>query len=161
MKGTHELPSSTTRRGALGLLGGFAALALGAAPIMHAGAALDVELDVLNYRYADPTPKRIEEDATAPDVHVVDLELSNHGDQLVPLFFTWDQKRKGRHNWQIQDGPVPLPGGETARYTIAAPDETGRINAGYPAQLTVFDHGKQRWATTHFTPESRRQVISP
>jgi len=46
MRGTHELGSSTTRRRfAAGLVGGFAALALGAAPIMHDSATLDVDVE--------------------------------------------------------------------------------------------------------------------
>lgn len=154
MKGTHELGSSTTRRRfAAGLVGGFAALAIGAAPFMHDSASLDVDVDVVDYGYADPTAEQLDEDPTAPDVDVVELELTNHGDELVPLFYTWDQKRKTRHNWEIQEGPVPLGAGETARYRLVAPGEDARMNAGYPAQITVFETGAQRWKSIRFTPD--------
>lgn len=154
MKGTHELGSSTTRRRfAAGLVGGFAALAIGAAPSMHDSASLDVDVDVVDYGYADATAEQLDEDPTAPDVDVVELELANHGDELVPLFYTWDQKRKTRHNWEIQEGPVPIGAGETARYRLVAPGEDARMNAGYPAQITVFEKGAQRWQSTQFTPD--------
>ena len=154
MKGTHELGSSTTRRRfAAGLVGGFAALAIGAAPFMHDSASLDVDVDVVDYGYADPSAEQLDEDPTAPDVDVVELELANHGDELVPLFYTWDQKRKTRHNWEIQEGPVPLGAGETARYRLVAPGEDARMNAGYPAQITVFEKGAQRWKSIRFTPD--------
>ena len=154
MKGTHELGSSTTRRRfAAGLVGGFAALAIGAAPFMHDSASLDVDVDVVDYGYADPSAEELDEDPTAPDVDVVELELANHGDELVPLFYTWDQKRKTRHNWEIQEGPVPLGAGETARYRLVAPGEDARMNAGYPAQITVFEKGAQRWKSIRFTPD--------
>jgi hypothetical protein len=154
MKGTHELGSSTTRRRfAAGLVGGFAALAIGAAPIMHDSTALDVDVDVVDYGYADPSAEQLDEDPTAPDVDVVELELANHGDELVPLFYTWDQKRKTRHNWEIQEGPVPVDAGETARYRLVAPGDDARMNAGYPAQITVFEKGAQRWKSIQFTPD--------
>lgn len=154
MKGTHELGSSTTRRRfAAGLVGGFAALAIGAAPFMHDSASLDVDVDVVDYGYADPSAEELDEDPTAPDVDVVELELANHGDELVPLFYTWDQKRKTRHNWEIQEGPVPVGAGETVRYRLVAPGEDARMNAGYPAQITVFEKGAQRWKSIRFTPD--------
>jgi len=150
MRGTHELGSSTTRRRfAAGLVGGFAALALGAAPIMHDSATLDVDVDVVDYGYAE----RLNEDETAPDVDVVELDVANHDREFVPLFYTWDQKRKTRHNWGIEDGPVPLGPGETARYRLVAPGEDARMNAGYPTQITVFEKGAQRWKSIHFTPD--------
>lgn len=156
MKGTHELGSSTTRRRFVGgLVGGFAALAVGAAPAMHDSATLDVDVDVVDYGYADPSQERLEKDATAPDVDVVEVELANHGDAFVPLWFTWDQKRKTRHNWPIDEGPVPVDAGETARYRLVAPGQDGRINAGYPAQLTVFEKGSQRWKSIRFTPDEK------
>jgi hypothetical protein len=158
MKGTHELGPTTSRRGALGLIGGFAALAIGAAPAMHDSATLDVDVDVRHYSYADPTAERLNEDETAPDIDEVVVRLTNHGHAFAPLFFTWDQKRKGRHNWQIEDGPTTLEAGETAHYWLNAPGKTGRINAGYPAQITVFEKGEQRWASTRFTTVTREEV---
>lgn len=156
MKGTHELGPKTTRRGALALVGGFAAVAIGAAPSMHEAASLDVDVDVLEYDYADPTAERLAEDETAPDVDEVVLELANHGDTFVPLWFTWDQKRKTRHNWPIDEGPAPIGAGETARYRLVAPGPDARMNAGYPAQITVFEKGTERWKSIQFTPD--RQV---
>ena len=157
MKRTHELGSSTTRRRfATGFVGGFAALAIGAAPIMHDSASLKADVDIVEYGYADPSAERLQEDETAPDVDVVQLELVNHGETFTPLFYSWDQKRKTRHNWEIEDGPVPLGAGETARYRIVAPGETARINAGYPAQITVFESGEQHWKSVRFTPDRRR-----
>ena len=160
MKGTHELGPETSRRGALGLIGGFAALAIGAAPFMHDSATLDVDLDVRHYNYADPSAERLDEDATAPDVDQVVVRLTNNGDEFVPLFFTWDQKRKGRYNWEIEDGPTPIGSGETVDYWLSATSEESRINAGYPAQLTVFEKGTQRWKSIRFTPASRSEVLS-
>lgn len=156
MKGTHELGSSTTRRRfATGLIGGFFALAFGAAPSMHDSATLDVELDVVDYGYADPTDQELATDQSEPDVDEVVLELTNHAGEFVPLFYSWDQKRKTRHNWPIDSGPSPVPAGETVRYHLTAPGDSARINAGYPAQITVFEKGKQRWKTVHFTPKAR------
>lgn len=157
MKGTHELGSSTTRRRfAAGLVGGFAALAIGAAPFMHDSASLDVDVDVVDYGYAAETGELSLEGLPTdevPGVDRVELELANHGAELVPLFYTWDQKRKTRHNWEIQEGPVPLGAGETARYRLVAPGEDARMNAGYPAQITVFEKGAQRWKSIRFTPD--------
>ena len=138
---THELGETTSRRAAIGLVGGFVALAIGAAPPMHDRATLDVDLEVLDYHYADE------------DVDRVDVELANHGDDLVPEWFTWDKERKTRHNWQTETGPVPLEAGERARYELVAPGEDGRMNTGYPVQLTVFEKGEQRWKSIQFVPE--------
>lgn len=160
MKGTHELGSSTTRRRfATGLVGGFFALAFGAAPSMHASATLDVDVDVVDYGYSDPTAEERARDPTEPDVDEVVLEVTNHGEEFVPLFYTWDQKRKTRHNWRIDRGPSPVPVGETVRYHLSAPGDSARINAGYPAQITLFEKGEQRWKTTHFTPESKELTL--
>jgi hypothetical protein len=154
MKGTHELGSSTTRRRfAAGLVGGFAALAIGAAPIMHDSASLDIDIDIVDYGYADPDRERLNEDETAPDIDVVEVDLTNHGGAFVPLWISWDQKRKTRHNWLIDEGPIPVGSGKTARYRLVAPGEDGRINAGYPAQITVFEKGEQRWKSIQFTSE--------
>jgi len=109
----------------------------------------DVDVDVVDYGYAE----RLNEDETAPDVDVVELDVANHDREFVPLFYTWDQKRKTRHNWGIEDGPVPLGPGETARYRLVAPGEDARMNAGYPTQITVFEKGAQRWKSIHFTPD--------
>lgn len=152
---THEFEKKTTRRGALGLIGGFVALAIGTAPVLHERAQLDVDLNVVESSDAEidlgelPT-----DDANAGYIDMVEVELKNHGETFVPLFFTWDQKRKTRHNWEIEDGPVPIKNGERARYRIVAPGDPGRIHAGYPVQLTVFEKGSQRWKSIQFTPES-------
>lgn len=147
---TDGFDGRTTRRAALGLVGGFVALGLGAAPVLHRRAALDVELSVVDYQLADAPA----EPGTPVGVDGVAVRLDNHDAEFVPLFFTWDQKRKTRHNWDIDAGPSPLPTGETAQYRLVAPGPEGRINTGYPAQLTVFERGEQRWASiqTRFEP---------
>lgn len=160
MKGTHELGETTSRRAALGLLGGFAALAIGAAPPMHERATLDVDLEILDYHYAGEgvengvvSLKGLPIDEPL-DVDRVDVELANFTDnELVPVWFTWDKKRKTRHNWEIDSGPVPIEAGERARYELVAPGEDGQMNTGFPVQLTVIEKGTQRWKSVQFTPE--------
>lgn len=151
---THEFSPKTTRRGALGLISGFAALAISTAPQLHERAQLDVDLDVVKSGDADRNLGELPtEDADAWYIDTLEVELENHSDTFVPLFFSWDQKRKTRHNWEIEDGPVPIEAGERARYRIVAPGDPGRIHAGYPVQLTVFEKGSQRWKSIQFTPE--------
>ena len=144
MKGTHELGEQTSRRAALGLVGGFATLAIGAAPSMHERADLDVDVGVLEVGFV----------ADGDGADRVDVELANHtGDELVPEWFTWDKRRKTRHNWEIENGPVPIEAGERARYELVATGKDAWMNAGVPVQLTVFERGEQRWKSIQFVPE--------
>lgn len=157
MMKTHQLGESTSRRAAIGLVGGFAALAIGAAPPMHGRAVLDVDVDVLDYHYATESGViSLEElpDDEPVGVNRVDVELTNRtGDDLVPVWFSWDKKRKTRHNWEIEAGPVPIEAGERARYELVASGEDAWMNAGEPVQLTVFEKSAQRWKSVQFVPE--------
>lgn len=134
------------RRAALGLIGGFAAVAVGAAPPMHKSTDLDVDVDLHRYYYGNTVPVGVEH---------LSVDLANHtGETLHPVWFTWDQRRKTRHNWDIKSGPEALEAGEAARYELHAPGEDAEINDGYRAQLTVFQRGEQRWHSIQFTPEA-------
>lgn len=138
------------RRRALVTIGGFAGLALGAAPFAMADATLDVEIHVLDYELVEDVSDAGEAEFL---VDAVTLELSNGpGEPLIPLFFTWDQKRKTRHNWDVDVGPDRLEAGEGATYRIVAPSDEGRMHAGYPTQLTVFQKNEQHWRSVHLVP---------
>jgi hypothetical protein len=76
-------------------------------------------------------------------------------ESLEPVFSNWNQKRRTRHNWPIQDGPETLPAGSKAVYRIAAPNDEAVLHTGLPAQLTVYDRGQEQWATHTFTPGER------
>lgn len=138
---THELDATTTRRAAIGLLGGFAALAVGAAPVMHDQTSLNVDVEILDLGYAEGAVER------------VDVALENHtDDEFVPEWFTWDETRKTRHNWRAERADVPIGAGERSRYELVTPTTAGRMAVGERVQLTVFETGTQRWQSIHFTP---------
>ena len=100
----------TSRREALGLLGGFAALAIGAAPLMHARADLALSVNVSQEptdagqhdMSADVVRFELQDATNPPTVGELYVELtSREVFAIEPLFFSWDQKRKTRHNWEI------------------------------------------------------------
>lgn len=141
-----------TRRQALSLVGGFGALSLGAAPIFHNRARLDLQVSVARVTTRSGVIHFELQDALEePSIGELVVNLENHESGAIdPLFLTWDQNRKTRHVWEILDGESPLESGAEERYRIAAPSPEGEISVGYRAQLTVFDRGKQRWRSVHF-----------
>lgn len=142
MRRPRDLDETTSRRATLGLVGGLVATAVGLAPSAHRRAVLeDLDVRVLNNHFAQK-----DHEDNHGWIGAIDLELANGTDEtLDPLVSTWDQRRKTRHNWRIEDGPVPLPAGETAEYHVVAPGETARLHAGVSAQITVYQRGEQRW----------------
>lgn len=138
----HEVDAQTTRRATLGLVGGFLAIAFGAAPIMHASATLDLDVEITGKRWADGM------------IDGLQVEVrSQMNSPLYPVWFTWDQKRKTRHNWEIENGAVPLLPDQQTRYQLQAPSDSGRINPGTTVNLTVFQKGEQQWVSIQFGPE--------
>lgn len=149
----RDAGETTTRRATVGLVGGLVATAVGFAPIAHRRASLDVDVDVdvLGYRFVDA----LDEDDHGR-IDAVDVEIANRSDaELDPLVSSWDQRRKTRHNWRLEDGPVPLARGETAEYRVVSPSETANLHAGVPAQITVYKRGEQRWASVHVETPAR------
>lgn len=149
------------RRAALGFLGGFGGLAIGLAPTMHASTDLgaDVEL-VETYYLGDPALNGVtydeEPDGDFLPVVAVDVDVANNdAEALDPVWFTWDQKRKTRHRWPVQSGPVPLEAGERGHYRLVAPAAAAWMNPGVPVQLTVFAKGEQRWESIQLVAERR------
>lgn len=165
MRKPHELPDSTTRRGALGLIAGFGGLAIGAAPHYHAKATLDADLAVLGYEYVDADAAPTYGTRTGDDpprywpIDELRAEVTNRSETpLDPLFTNWDQRRRTRHNWPIEAGATPLPPGETDTYRIVAPGESGALHGGLPAQLTVWRRGEEVWKSVQFTPENHPEA---
>lgn len=148
----HELSPSTTRRAAIGLVGGAVATAVGLAPAAHRRAALEADVDVDGH-----SMKFVATDG-AYELEQLDVDVAYHGDEpLEPLFFTSAHMRKSRHVWRIEDGPDTVARGDSAAFRLVAPSETARIQAGQRAQLTLYRRGKQQWTAAHFhVPE---QVI--
>lgn len=152
MRRPRDVDETTTRRATLGLVGGLVATAVGLAPSTHRRAVLEgLDVDVLAYRFVDGD----EDGRKYGEIESICVELANgSGEPLDPLVSTWDQRRKTRHNWEIDEGPVPLPAGETAEYVVVAPGRTARLHAGVPAQITVYQRGEERWTSIHVeTPE--------
>lgn len=149
----HELSPSTSRRAALGLVGGFVATAVGLAPGAHRRATLEADVDV------DGHSMQFVQGDWGYELEQMDVDVAYHGaEPLDPLFFTSAHKRKSRHVWQIEDGPDRLSSGEISRFQLVAPSEGARLQAGQRAQLTLFQTGEEQWTTAHFRiPE---QVIS-
>lgn len=145
---THEFSQTTTRRSALGLVGAFAAIAVGAAGPLHRRAVLDLEMDVLEARYASG------EDGGGVAVDTLDVRVVNGDDvEIEPVFYSWHQARNSRYNWLVESGPDTLSPGETATYRVRAKTGDGFIKVGLPAQLTLFDSGRQRWKSIQFVVE--------
>jgi hypothetical protein len=142
----RDVDDGTTRRATLGLVGGLVATAVGLAPSAHRQAVLEgLDVEVLDYHFVEK-----DHEDNHGRIAAIDVELGNGtGEEIDPLISTWDQRRKTRHNWEIDEGPVPLPAGETAEYHVVAPAETARLHAGVPAQITVYRRGEERWESVH------------
>jgi hypothetical protein len=153
----RDVDEEVSRRATLGIVGGLALSAAGLAVPAHRQAVLeDLHIKVLGFEFV----KKDHEDSHGT-IGAVQLRLANEtGERLDPLVSTWDQRRHTRHNWQLEEGPVPLATGETGEYRVVAPDETARMHAGVPAQITVYQRGEQRWKSVGVTTPVRSEEES-
>jgi hypothetical protein len=138
-----DLEPSVKRRSFLGLAAATLGFTASKAPSAHQHATLNAPLDVQAY-----------ETGQFNDVYRLTYEMTNHDSEpVMPAPTVWGVGRQTQHPWAVESGPEPLAVGATGTYTVHAPGhhEAVRVHPDKPAQLTVYDIGREARAIQQFT----------
>lgn len=144
-----QLPAHVKRRSFLGLAAATLGFTAAKAPSAHQQATLDAALTIIGYQTGQ-----------YDDVYRLTYQMTNHDTEpVMPAPTVWGVGRQTQHPWVVESGPEPLPVDSTGTYTIHAPGhhEAVRVHPDKPAQLTVYDIGREARAITQFTATETAQ----